>query len=143
VDGNNRVKIPDAVFDAGILAPGSEAYWAYEQVVGFLIVSNTELTEKPKYKPQASSVVGGEDDDYRATIPKIFFDDYAGMGSPVPEKARVTYGETRHYVYRSEMVERETKSCYLLTREQLENTIATPDDWAGSMDSIPRFMCEQ
>lgn len=40
------------------------------------------------------------------------------------------------------MVEGTTRSCYLLTKEQLESTIATPTEWAGSFDSIPRFMRE-
>lgn len=140
VTEHNRIHIPDPVFEAGILSQGENAYWAYEQVVGFLIVSNRELETKPKYKPQASTRIGSGSDGFRATIPKIFFADYKQMGQPVPEKARVRYGETRHYVYRTPMAEGSTRSCYLLTREQLEHTIATPDDWAGSLDSIPRFM---
>lgn len=138
----NRIGIPDDVFEAGILSKDGDTFWAYESVVGFLIVSNRELENKPKYKPQGERVIGQEGDGYRATIPKPFFADFELMGNPVPEMARVQYGETRHYVYRTEMAEGQTKSCYLLTREQLENTISTPDEWAGSMDSVPRFMQE-
>lgn len=142
-ESENRIRIPGPVFDAGILTPEQEASWAYEQVVGFLVVANAPLERKEKYRHQGTTEVGAIEDGYRATIPKQFFADYEGMGGPVEEKARVRYGQTRHYVYRTEMAERETKSCYLLTRGQLENTIATPDDWAGSLDSIPRFMRER
>lgn len=142
-ESTNRIVIPDDVFDAGILSREGEAYWAYENVVGFLVVSNTELEDRSKYKPQGSSQIGTEKDRFRATIPKQFFADFEGKGTPLPEKARVRYNETRHYVYRTPMAEGRTRSCYLLTRDQLENTITTPDDWAGSLDSIPRFMREQ
>jgi len=138
----NRIVIPDPVFEAAILPRGGDAYWAYERVVGFLVVSNAALEKKPEYKPQGSSRIGNEEDRFRATIPKQFFADFDGKGNPVPEKARVEYGEQRHFVYRSAMATGDTRSCYLLTRHQLEETIATPDDWAESLDSIPRFMRE-
>lgn len=139
----NRIQIPDSVFEAGILTPDGEAVWAYEQIVGFLIVSNQRLERTKKYRHQGRTTIGSSQDGYRATIPKQFFADYEGMGGPIEDEAQVRYGQTRHFVYRTEMAERETKSCYLLTREQLENTIATPDEWANSLDSIPRFMRER
>lgn len=150
-DGNNRIGLPDGVFEAEILRqPGDgdgrrrevRVYWAYETVVGFLILSNQELENTPPYKPQGSSRLGTVQDGYRATIPKIFFADYSGAGNPVPEHARVEYGETRYFLYHTGMVDGSTRSCYLLTKAQLENTIATPTEWAGSFDSIPRFMRE-
>lgn len=148
-EGNNRIGIPDGVFEAEILSHPEETdkeirvYWAYETVVGFLILSNRELTEKPDYKPQGSAILGGAKDNFRTTIPGEFFEDYGGPGGPVPEHARVQYGETRYFLYRTRMVEGETRSCFLLTKEQLENTISAPEEWAGSFDSIPRFMREQ
>lgn len=138
----NRVCFPDGLFEAGILSRDGKAYWAYEKVVGFLVVLNRELEQKEKYKQQGSTNIGGGDDGYRATIPKQFFSDTEKTGGPVEEKARVEYGETRHFVCRDRMMEGDTRSCYLLTREQLENTIATPTEWKGSFDSIPRFLQE-
>jgi len=135
----NRIGLPDVLFEEGILSQEGRAHWAYENVVGFLVVSNTKLEKKEEYKRQGSTKIGSGEDGYRATIPKRFFEDYDGKGDPI-EEAQVKYGETRHFVYRTSMAEGDTRSCYLLTREELENTISTPDEWAGSFDSIPRFM---
>lgn len=145
-EGVNRIPIPEGVFEAEILPhPDTtdrevRVYWAYERVVGFLVLSNRELEKTPAYKPQGSARLGGAADGYRATIPKRFFDDYGGPGGPVDDHARVRYGETRYFIYHTGMVEGSTRSCYLLTKEQLETTIATPTEWAGSFDSIPRFL---
>lgn len=76
---NNRIPIPEGVFEAEILPHPEETdrkirvYWAYEQVVGFLIISNNRLTEIPDYKPQDSRSLGSSGDGYRVTIPKVFF----------------------------------------------------------------------
>jgi len=137
----NRIGLPDGLFEAGILPRDGKAYWAYEKVVGFLLVSNYELEQK-EYKQQGSTKIGGGTDGYRATIPKQFFRDTEKTGGPVEEKARVEYGETRHFICRTRMIEGDTRSCYLLTREQLESTIATPTEWKGTFDTIPRFIQE-
>lgn len=137
----NRIGLPDGLFEAGILSPEDDVYWSYERVVGFIVISNQKL-EKDAYKRQGDTKIGGDEDGYRATIPGQFFSDTEKKGGPVEEEAQVEYGETRHFVYRTPMAEGDTRSCYLLTREELENTISTPDEWAGSFDSLPRFMRE-
>lgn len=147
VNENNRIAIPEPVLEAGILSAGERAYWSYEKTVGFLIVSNGTL-EKQAYKSIASSKIGDESDRYRCTIPKRFFTDYEGRGKgraqqerdPVPEEARVSYDEPRYFVYRTPMTEGRTRSCYLLTQGQLENTITVPDEWETSLGELPRFL---
>jgi len=139
-ESENRIGFPDGVFEEEILSPGGRAHWAYEAVVGFLVVSNDRLEQKEEYKRQGSTKIGSGGDGYRATIPGQFFRDTGKKGGPVEEKAQVEYGETRHFVCQSGMMEGGTRSCYVLTREQLESTIATPTEWKDSFDSIPRFM---
>lgn len=141
-ESENRIGIPDGIFEAGILSKDDRAYWAYENVVGFLVVSNRKLDDVNRYKNQGSRKIGSGKDGYRVTVPKRFFEDYKGKGEPVDEKARVSLDEMRYFVYQTPMAEGDTRSCYVLTKEQLENTISTPDEWAGSFDSIPRFMRE-
>ena len=40
-ESENRIGLPEGLFKAGILSPDARAYWSYERVVGFLVVSNT------------------------------------------------------------------------------------------------------
>ena len=147
VNKNNRIIIPEPILDADILSARDRAYWSYEKTVGFLIVSNGKL-EKQAYKSIASTKIGGENDRYQCTIPRKFFSDYEGRGKgpakqerdPVPEEARVSYDEPRYFVYRTPMAEGRTRSCYLLTQEQLETTITVPDEWETSLGDLPRFL---
>lgn len=139
----NRIQFPDGIFEAGILDRGGEAYWSYERVVGTLIVSNDELTESETYNCVGSRQIGGSGDNHRGGIPAEFFADYGGNvgrdARQVPEKAWIRNGEERHFVYRDEMASGTTRSCYLLTGDQIANRLKGPDDWEGSFDSVPKF----
>jgi hypothetical protein len=143
VTSEGKIRIPERLFEKDILHPDRAAYWSYEVSVGFLLVSDTPLVEKERYKPQGMSPIGPESEGYKTNIPKVFFNDYKGSGrgddeSPVPRNARVEYGEKRFFAFRESMAEGDTKSCYLFTGEQFDNTIGD-DDWADPLSEIPRF----
>jgi hypothetical protein len=81
-------------------------------------------------------------------VPSFFFSDSAGGQSEiderVPEKARVEYGEERHFVTRQDFLEADKKSCFLLTKTQFEGMIGSyRDDLEDSVAPIPRFLDEQ
>jgi len=143
VTDQGKIRLPERVFEFGILDPQKVAYWAYEDTLGFVLISNAPLTEKERYTPQDSSPIGDEDKGFLTNIPKVFFEDYKGRGrgpdkSPLPEKARVGYGEQRFFAFREEMAEGDTRSCYLFNWDQFDNTIGD-DDWAEPLSEIPRF----
>jgi len=143
VTDQGKIRLPERVFEAGILDPQKVAYWAYEDTLGFVLISDDPLTEKERYTPQDSSPIGDEDNGYLTNIPKVFFEDYKGRGrgpdkSPLPEKARVEYGEQRFFAFREGMAEGDTCSCYMFNWEQFDNTIGD-DDWAEPLSEIPRF----
>ncbi|WP_324665866.1 hypothetical protein [Haloarcula sediminis] len=139
----NRIQFPEGIFEAGILDRGGDAYWSYERVVGTLITSNRELTEEENYNCVGSRAIGGGEDNHRGGIPAPFFADYGGNtkrdSERVPEKAQIRNGEERHFVYREGMDEGETRSCYLLTGDQIVNRLRGPGDWKGQFDSAPQF----
>lgn len=143
VTGQGKIRLPERLFEEDILDPHKVAYWAYEETQGFVLVSNEPLTEKERYKPQDSAPIGDKDQGFLTNIPKVFFEDREGRGrgpdkSPLPVKARVKYKEIRFFAYREAMAEGDTRSCYMFNREQFDNTIGD-DDWAESLDEIPRF----
>lgn len=143
VTDSGKVRLPERLFEEGILASNRVAYWAFERGQGFLLVSNQPLDEKDRYKPQGSSPIGSEEKGYLTNIPKVFFEDFEGRGkgegkTPVPEHARVDYDEKRFFAFREDMAEGDTRSCYLFTWKEFDNTIGD-DDWAEPLDEIPRF----
>jgi len=143
VTGQGKIRLPERLFEDEILNPHKVAYWAYEKTQGFVLISNDPLTEKERYKPQDSAPIGNEEEGYLTNIPKVFFEDYKGRGpgpdqSPLPEKAQIEYKELRFFAFREDMADGDTRSCYMFNWEQFENTIGD-DDWAESLDEIPRF----
>lgn len=146
VTSQGKIRLPERVFEAGILDPRKVAYWAYEDIQGFVLISDDPLTEKERYKPQDSTPIGDKEKGYLTNIPKVFFEDYEGRGrgpdkSPLPKKARVKYGEKRFFAYREGMASEENEkpnSCYIFNWEQFDNTIGD-DDWAESLSEIPRL----
>lgn len=138
-DAENRIAIPDGAFDADIFDPQYDrAHWSYEATVGFLLLSNEPL-RNDRFKHQGSSTIGSAADGYRSTIPKRFFSDYAGGEGPVPEHARVEYGERRYFLCRDGMVTGDPKSCYVLSRAQIERVLSQDPGWNGLVESLPRF----
>lgn len=143
VTSQGKIRLPERLFEEGILDPMKVAYWAYEDPQGFVLVSNDPLTEKERYSPQGSESIGDEEQGYLTNIPKVFFSDYKGRGrgpdkSPLPEMARIGYQEVRYFAFREGMAEGDTRSCYIFNQEQFERTIGD-DDWAESLSEIPRF----
>ncbi|WP_226023691.1 hypothetical protein [Halomicrobium salinisoli] len=135
-----RVVLPDGLFEAGILEDRGTAHWAYDRVVGVVILSNAELEDDEYHTVDEMSIYG----DRQCKIPEPFFPpDHDArpdqVSQAVHEKAHVRRGERRHFVYQVGMDEGETRSCYLLTDEQLQKRISSADDWVGNFDSIPKF----
>jgi len=136
-----KINLPERLFNEGLMYSDRVTYWSFEVGVGFVLISSQPL-EKEIYKNQSNSDVG-DPPSYRTNIPKQFFSDYKGRGrgdheQPVPEKARMEYGERRFFAFRTEMAEGATKSCYVFDQEQFDSTIGD-DSWADPLDEIPRF----
>lgn len=142
--GSRRITVPEPAREAFDLSAGDPIYWAFETEIGFLIMACQPLSGDA-YKNQGRPVkLGDEHDQYRATIPSIFFADHDSgteLETPIPERARVTAGEDRHFVARDAMIEREPRTCYLLTRRQLEVSMSTDDDrWSDRFATRPQFL---
>lgn len=139
----NRVQFPDGIFEAGILERDGRAFWSYERVVGVLIVSNAELENRENYNLVGDRSIGGSGDNHRCTIPAEFFESHGGTAKQdseqVHEKAQIRKGQERHFVYQDGMASGDTRSCYLLTGQQIVDRLKEPGDWAGSFDSAPQF----
>lgn len=143
VTQQGKINVPDRVFEAEILDPRRVAYWSFERTLGFLLLSNQPL-DKDRYRTQGNANVGSPEQSYRTNIPKVFFADYEGRGrgeheQPLPEKARVEYGEKRFFAFRTEMARGDTRSCYVFTWDQFDNTIGD-HEWADPLDDLPRFI---
>lgn len=142
VTTQGKIRIPERLFEQDILHPEQGAHWSYEVTQGFLLISNLPL-KQPQYKNQGLETIGDEKKGYLTNIPKQYFSDYEGRGrgpdkNPLPEKARVDYGEKRFFAFRDEMADRKRSSCYIFTWEQFDNTIGD-DDWADPLSNIPKF----
>ena len=142
---DNRIRIPNRLFEEeSIVTPGRPAFWSYEAVVGIVIVSNREL-EDEEYESVDFNKMGGDDDNYRCTIPSGFFEETSEKGNPaasytVPERARVENGERRHFMYTTEIAEGDIKSCYVLTDQEFNDRFKNSDTWDGTLDQVPQFL---
>jgi hypothetical protein len=121
----DTVRLPDELFETGILQRGGTVIWAYEKLNGVLIVSNQPLEDDEYLNVGTRNV----HDDGRCTIPTEFFppDDEARSHEAVesvPENAYVRQGQRYHFVYKVGMDEGETRSCYLLTGEELDGVLS-------------------
>lgn len=135
-----RVTIPDGLFEAEILEERGDAHWAYEKVSGIPIVSNKEL-EDPEYHTVGERKIYP---DNQSAVPAPFFPPGEDVGpnewaKTVDENALIRREERRHFIYQVGMDEGDTRSCYLLTDEQLQARLNGPEDWVGNFDSIPKF----
>jgi hypothetical protein len=142
--GSRRISVPEPARTALDLSAGDPVCWAFETEIGFLIVARQRLRGN-KYKNQGGPVTLGDDSDqYRATVPSLFFADHdegTEIETPVPERARVTGGEERHFVARDAMLDSEPRCCYLLTRRQLNVSMSTDDDhWNDRFATRPQFL---
>jgi len=144
VNEDGRIRVPDEIFqEQDILSVGSPVHFSYEKIVKILIVSNREL-EKDEYETEDFNKLGGENDNYRVTIPSQFFEGKPQQGEPaitrdVPEKAQIEYGENRHFIYHTGMANGSIRSCYLLTDEQFNKRFSDSDRWDGTLEQVPKF----
>lgn len=165
-EGQTRIAVPDDVFESGILADPDvsldsdvgRAHWSYDTATGWVILSDRPLddeitvqegklvegtVETVRYKSPGTRAVtdpGGERDGFRVTIPRGFFPD-SKSDTKVPPPVHIERGEVRHFVTAEEFLSDEptpTKSCYVLTTDQL-NTILR-DDYDPSGGDTPRFV---
>jgi bifunctional DNA-binding transcriptional regulator/antitoxin component of YhaV-PrlF toxin-antitoxin module len=143
-----RIQLPDRTREALQRSPGDHVNWAYENEIGFLILATDSLEQVEQYTNVGQRVkVGNEKDNYRVTIPKPFFrgvheDGLQAQGTP-PE-ARVTAEEKRHFLARDDFLDDDhgPRTCYLLTRSQLETRVEGRDDaeWSPRFNSRPQFL---
>lgn len=136
-----RLEIPNGLFEAGIVERGGEVYWAYETVTGVPVVSNTELEGREYESLSSPGSIYSSD---AVQIPSEFFppDDDAEpheIAKKVDERAYIQRDQRRHFIYRVGMDRGETRSCYLLTDDQVQTRLSGPDDWSGHFDSKPQF----
>ena len=142
---DRRIRIPDEVFeDAGIVSVGSPVFWSYESVVKVLILSNRAL-EDDQYETEGFNTLGDEGDNYRCTIPSVFFAEGKERGNPevspsVPEKAQVEDGKRRHFMYTSEMASGATRTCYVFTDQEFSDRFEDSDIWDGALNQVPKFL---
>lgn len=144
VTSEGKIRLPERLFEYGILDKRRRAYWSFVRDQGFVLVSDQPLDE-PQYKNQGSHAIGSEDESYITNIPSQFFEDHSGRGrggdeDPLPEYTRVKYKELRFFAFREAMADdsRGKNSCYMFDWEEFDNTIGD-DDWAESLDDTPRF----
>ncbi|MGB9934053.1 hypothetical protein [Haloarcula amylolytica] len=136
----HRINLHDGLFEEGILEDGGRVYWSYDRVVGTLILSNAELTNREDFNTVDSRSIY---DNRVSGLPAEFFSDYGGDANrdsrQVPENAQVKRGERRHFLYQEGMATGETRSCYLLTDEGVTNRLQDPGQIEGNYDTIPDF----
>jgi hypothetical protein len=118
------IRLPDGLFEAGILERGGTTNWAYKKVSGVLVVSNQQLNGD-EYRNVDTRRIS---DDGKCRIPQAFFPpDHEArpqmVAESVHEKAFVREGERRHFVYRTGMDEGDLRSCHLLTDEELTSAL--------------------
>jgi hypothetical protein len=166
VSGSRRIQIPEEVFDHDILRRAGadraeastvgDAHWSYDTATGWVIISDRPLSkdlktqegrlvegevEVVRYKtPNGKSRTKplGENNANQVTIPKRFFDD--GIEG-VPDAVQFTPNEYRHFVTAAEFLTdtpNETKSCYLLTTDQLNSILQ--NDYHPGGDDTPQFV---
>lgn len=142
---DGRIRVPNPVFeDKDILEPGEPVQWSYEKVLNVLIVSNRKLLDD-EYESVATSKLGGDEDNYRCTVPSEFFAGKTQQGNPkasytVPDGPRVENSERRHFMFHNGMVEGGTKSCYVFNDEQFSRRFENSDLWDGTLDKVPQFL---
>jgi hypothetical protein len=142
--GSRRIKVPEPAREAVGLSGGDPVHWAFETEAGLLVMCTRPLSDD-EYKNQGPAVsLGDENDDYRVTIPSIFFADHysqADIETPIPEPARVGEGEDRHFVAHDAMVDRGPRTCWLLTRRQVEITMGAEDTTVSDrLNARPQFL---
>lgn len=145
-NGSYRVRIPDRLFkDTDILKLGRQINWYYETTVGVLMITNQHLErDNYEYSGESTTFKKGSDNEYKSTIPKEFFPDYIGSGSPAikPRIAQVVNlieDDWLHFMYHDGMAEGRVKSCYVFTSEQFDQRFSDSDRWDGELDQVPRF----
>jgi hypothetical protein len=167
---DNRIALPEGVFDRGILTHPAEAdpnkeigeaHWSFDSGTGWVILSDRELddtitTQEGKLvEGEAKTVrykspgdhsynkVYGEENGFRVTIPKAFFDDAAVDLTQVEKAVRFNYDEVRHFVTAAEFYSDEptpVKSCYVLTTAQLNTILQHDYDHDGPHGDTPQFI---
>lgn len=137
-----RITPPDALYkDAEILDQDGTAYWSYDKITGTLILSNDEL-EELDYNTVDESTIYGPNNSYAINIPDPFFMSYEAQPEGVPNNARVEGGERYHFVYNEaiEMHVGETRSCFLLTDDELMNRVKDAGNLSREFNSAPQFL---
>jgi len=150
-DGTKMVRIPNDLFrEEDIVELGKPVHWYYNtepgdaDEMGLVVISKQHLDEKDKYVYVDSTDFTEGNSEYRCTIPKKFFDDYEGQGSPkakpqLTKSLQLPDTGFLHFMYHREMTEADTKSCYVLTDKQFDKRFSNSDLWDGELSEVPKF----
>jgi hypothetical protein len=140
-DSDNEMYMPaDVLEDTGIIRDDHDSIcWHYADVPGYSVIANMRLEQsrnddtyvKGKYYSFVSDTAVdpiGKDEttSYRTTVPKKYFSDFTGdtkAEQPVPEHARFEYEESYYFIYHSEMAQGQTRSCYVLSADEMAKVI--------------------
>lgn len=140
-DDANRITIPEAVTDeAEIVHADDDAAWSYDRS-GLVVLSNRKLADTRKYRYIDSNSIDGNRGTY---VPGRFFPDFEGHRGPIDEQETTyepefAYGQKVFFAGHKGMASGDTKSCYVLTQEQLTD-IMDGGDFGTTFDSPPRFI---
>lgn len=124
--------------------PGYPIHWYFNKNTGIVCIANDRLEDPRNEWHWVHNPNFTDSESYRASIPAPFFSDFTGdtrtkygLGNPVPEPVRFEQGESRHFIYNTEMEQDQTQSCYLLTEDQFSERFGGSDEW--DLGSVPRF----
>lgn len=140
-DDANRITIPETVTkEAEIVHTGDDGAWSYDRS-GLVVLSNRKLADTRRYKYIDSNSI----DENRGTyVPGRLFPDFEGHRGPIDEQdttydPKFTYGQKVFFAGYERMASGDTRSCYVLTQEQITD-IMDGRDFGNTFDSPPRFI---
>lgn len=137
-DGVKKVTVPPRLYrDEEILVEGVDVRWYVNTVTDVVVVTKHYLEDDEYEFVASTSFPGG--DNHRITIPKKFFKDYKGRGSPkirpeIVEKIELPEDGWLHFMYHRNITESDKQSCYVYTESQFDNRFGDDD-----MSGVPRF----
>lgn len=140
----NRITLPETLFDdAGILQRGADGVWSYDRS-GLVVLSNRKLVEIDTGRKYRYIDSNGIDQNRGTYIPGRFFEDYEGHRGPLEDEGtrytpRFEYGKPVFFAAHKGMTTGDTRSCYVLTKDQLTD-IMSGRDFGDTFDSPPRFI---
>ncbi|MFC4408593.1 hypothetical protein [Haloarchaeobius iranensis] len=135
IDSHGRIKIPEELFELGILKPPEEspqpdAWWSYEKRHGWVVLSDEPL-EGERFKPfnvVGRRKIGGKSDNHRVTIPNEFIDDSSesvhSVAQKVPSIVRFDPDAELHFLTYEDMIQSSPHAAIVLTTNKLNRMLS-------------------